>query len=514
MEKKLQEKASLLDRFLDTVERVCNKLPPPAILFGILFVITAIVGALCTQAGFALENPASHKLVASQNFFTKEGIQWLLTTMVKNFTGFAPLGLVITMTLAIGFCEESGMLSALLRRSMKNVPPSLVPFIVAFLGVCGNIASDTAMVVIPPLAAVAYIGVKKHPVVGMMVGFAGAEAGFGANLMIAGTDSLLQGLTNQAIDGFFGKAGVFAVDVTCNWYFMFVSTFLCAFMIALVSIKIVEPRFGKYEGPGADEELGGVSELEIKGLNRAGLVIVLYIAILAVGFFSGILSKDGHTFVGSPLLKGLIPLLFIMFSLAGITYGVTTKSFTCIKDVNKAMVHQMSGMGAFVVFCFFCGQFQALFSWTHLGTLLAISGADFLETVGFTGLPMCVVFIIITSLVNIFMSSGSAKWAIFAPIFVPMFMLLGYHPGFTQLLYRLGDSPTNCFTPMNPYLWMILSVAQEKYMLKAAIGTLVSNLIPIAVCLQIAWIIFLIIWMTLGLPIGPGVTMQLPSGIL
>ena len=407
--------------------------------------------------------------------------------MVKNFTGFAPLGLVITMTLAIGFCEESGMLSALLRRSMKNVPPSLVPFIVAFLGVCGNIASDTAMVVIPPLAAVAYIGVKKHPVVGMMVGFAGAEAGFGANLMIAGTDSLLQGLTNQAIDGFFGKAGVFAVDVTCNWYFMFVSTFLCAFMIALVSIK---------------------------GLNRAGLVIVLYIAILAVGFFSGILSKDGHTFVGSPLLKGLIPLLFIMFSLAGITYGVTTKSFTCIKDVNKAMVHQMSGMGAFVVFCFFCGQFQALFSWTHLGTLLAISGADFLETVGFTGLPMCVVFIIITSLVNIFMSSGSAKWAIFAPIFVPMFMLLGYHPGFTQLLYRLGDSPTNCFTPMNPYLWMILSVAQEKYMPKAAIGTLVSNLIPIAVCLQIAWIIFLIIWMTLGLPIGPGVTMQLPSGIL
>ena len=178
------------------------------------------------------------------------------------------------------------------------------------------------------------------------------------------------------------------------------------------------------------------------------------------------------------------------------------------------MVHQMSGMGAFVVFCFFCGQFQALFSWAHLGTLLAIGGADFLKNVGFTGLPMCVLFVLITSLVNIFMSSGSAKWAIFAPIFIPMFMLLGYHPGFTQLLYRLGDSPTNCFTPMNPYLWMILSVAQEKYMPKAAIGTLVSNLIPIAVCLQIVWIIFLIVWMTLGLPIGPGVEMALPAGVL
>lgn len=514
METKNATKNSLLDRFLNTVERVCNKLPPPAILFCILFVITAVVGAICTQAGFALENPASHKIVTSQNFFTTAGIQWLLTTLVKNFTGFAPLGLVITMTLAIGFCEESGMLAALLRRCMKGVPPSLVPFIVAFLGVCGNIASDTAMVVIPPLAAVAYIGVRKHPVVGMMVGFAGAEAGFGANLMIAGTDSLLQGLTNQAIDGFFGKAGVFAVDVTCNWYFMFASTFLCAFIIALVSIKIVEPRFGVYDGPGADEELGEVKPIEVKGLNRAALVVVAYILVLVAGFFAGVLSKDGHTFVGSPLLKGLIPLLFVMFSLAGLTYGFTTGSFKTIKDVNKAMVHQMSGMGAFVVFCFFCGQFQALFSWTHLGTLLAIGGADFLKNVGFTGLPMCVIFILITSLVNIFMSSGSAKWAIFAPIFIPMFMLLGYHPGFTQLLYRLGDSPTNCFTPMNPYLWMILSVAQEKYMPKAAIGTLVSNLIPIAVCLQIAWIIFLIVWMTLGLPIGPGVEMALPAGVL
>ena len=152
---------------------------PPAILFCILFVITAVVGAICTQAGFALENPASHKIVTSQNFFTKAGIQWLLTTLVKNFTGFAPLGLVITMTLAIGFCEESGMLAALLRRCMKGVPPSLVPFIVAFLGVCGNIASDTAMVVIPPLAAVAYIGVRKHPVVGMMVALPGQKPASG-----------------------------------------------------------------------------------------------------------------------------------------------------------------------------------------------------------------------------------------------------------------------------------------------------------------------------------------------
>lgn len=171
------------------------------------------------------------------------------------------------------------------------------------------------------------------------------------------------------------------------------------------------------------------------------------------------MSKGGQL-VGSLLLNGLIPLLFLLFSIAGITFGIVNKKFNNLKDVNGAMVRQMSAMGAYVVFCFFCGQFQGLFSWTNLGTMLAISGADFLKNVGFAGMPMCVTFIIICALVNIIVSSGSAKWAIFAPIFVPMFMLLGYHPGFTQLLYRLGDSPFNCFTPMSPYIWMLLSVAQ------------------------------------------------------
>jgi aminobenzoyl-glutamate transport protein len=226
------------------------------------------------------------------------------------------------------------------------------------------------------------------------------------------------------------------------------------------------------------------------------------------------LSKDGHTLVGSLLLKGMIPILFFLFSIAGITYGVSTGKFTSLKSINAAMVKQMSGMGAYVIFCFFCGQFQALFNWTHLGTMLAINGADFLKNVGFTGIPMCVTFIIISSLVNIFMSSGSAKWAIFAPIFVPMFMLLGYHPGFTQLIYRLGDSPTNCITPMMPYLWMMLSIAQERYDSKIEVGTFISNLLPIAVILQIVWIAFLVVWMLIGLPIGPGVGVTLPAGIL
>lgn len=510
------QKKSGVDRFLDGIERVCNKLPPPAILFVYLFLIVAVIGAIFTVTGVSMTNPATNEAVVSQNLFSATGVQWLLDNLIKNFTGFAPLGLVITMTLAIGMCEESGMILAMLRNSLRNVPASIVPYAIAFVGTVGNIASDTAMVVIPPMAAIIYLGVHKHPVVGMIAGYAGAQAGFTANLMIAGTDSLLQGLTNEAIKGFMPDS-TFMVDVTCNWFFMIVSTFLCSLVIGMTCEKLIEPRFGKYEGESGGK-LEEVTPLEKKGLNAAAIAVLLYLALILAGYFFGPLAKitdDGvRHFVGSPLLKGLIPILFFFFSIPGIVYGYTTKSFKNTTDVNKAMVKQMAAMGGYVTFCFFCGQFNMLFNWTKLGTMLAISGADFLKNIGFTGIPMFVCFILICAFVNLFVSSGSAKWAIFAPIFVPMFMLLGIHPGFTQLMYRLGDSPSNCFTPMSPYIWMVLSVAQAKYDKDIKIGTLVANLIPIAIILQIAWLIFFIIYYLTGLPIGPGVTHVLPAGVL
>ncbi|CCY11311.1 putative p-aminobenzoyl-glutamate transporter [Clostridium sp. CAG:81] len=501
-----------VDKLIDGIEKVCNKLPPPAILFCWLFLITAIIGCIFSVMGVALTNPASGEVVTSANLFSKDGVDWILGNMVKNFTGFAPLGLVITMTLGIGLCEESGMLISMLNSSLKNVPASMIPYVIAFVGTVGNIASDTAMVVIPPMAAIVYMGVGKHPVVGMMVGYAGAQAGFTANLMVAGTDTLLQGLTNDAIKAFIPDT-TFQVDPTCNWFFMIFSTFLCAAVIGFCSVHMIEPRFGKYEGAG-EAKLEEVTPQQKKGLNAAGLTAIIYIIIIAIGFFTGLLSGENGAFIGSPLLKGLIPILFVLFCLCGLAYGFTAGTFKNAVDVNKAMSKQMAAMGSYVLFCFFCGQFQGLFNWTKLGTLLAIAGADGLEAAGFTGIPLCVAFIILCSFVNIFVSSGSAKWAIFAPIFVPMFMLLGYHPGFTQLLYRIGDSPFNCWTPMSAYIWMILSVAQTKYVPDLKIGTLISNMIPMSIVLQIAWIIVVVIWMSIGLPFGPGVGVALPAGIL
>lgn len=506
------EKKSWFDKMLTGIETVCNKLPPPAILFCWLFAITAVVGAICSVAGVSLINPATNEAVTARNFFTVEGLHWILGALVSNFTGFAPLGLVITMTLAIGICEESGLLVTMLKSVLKNVPAGLVPYLIAFVGTCGNIASDTAMVVIPPLAAIIYLGVGRHPVAGMINAYAGAQAGFSANLMIAGTDSLLQGITNTAIQSFIPDS-TFVVDVTCNWFFMFASTFLCGAVIGFVSDKIVEPRLGKYTGE-ATESMEDPSAQEKAALRNTGIVAIVYIAIVVIGFFAGPLAGENGAFVGSPLLNGLIPVLFVFFALCGLTYGFSSGSLKNVNDVNKAMTKQMNGMGSYVLFCFFCGQFQGLFNWTRVGTLIAIAGADALQSAGFTGIPLFMSFILVSAFINIFMSSGSAKWAVMAPIFVPMFMLLGYHPGFTQLLYRLGDSPGNCWTPMSPYVWMILTVAQAKYQPDLKIGTVLSNELPIAIVLQIVWMIFLLIWMATGLPYGPGVGMMLPAGVL
>ena len=501
-----------VDKLIDGIEKVCNKLPPPAILFCWLFLITAIIGCIFSVMGVALTNPASGEVVTSANLFSKDGVDWILGNMVKNFTGFAPLGLVITMTLGIGLCEESGMLISMLNSSLKNVPAAMIPYVIAFVGTVGNIASDTAMVVIPPMAAIVYMGVGKHPVVGMMVGYAGAQAGFTANLMVAGTDTLLQGLTNDAIKAFIPDT-TFQVDPTCNWFFMIFSTILCAAVIGFCSVHMIEPRFGKYEG-NTDEKIEKLTSEESKGLRAAAITAIVYIILLVIGFFTGPLAAENGAFVGSPLLKGLIPILFVFFSVCAIAYGFASGKFKKSGDISKAMNKQMAAMGSYVSFCFFCGQFQGLFNWTKLGTLLAIGGADLIQSAGFTGIPLFICFIFVVTCVNIFMSSGSAKWAIFAPIFVPMFMLLGYHPGFTQLLYRLGDSPTNAVTPMSAYIWMILATAQTKYMKDIKIGTLISNLLPIAVILEVIWVIFFIIWYLIGLPIGPGVGSTLPVGIL
>lgn len=513
MSDQTNQKKTALDVFMNTVEKVCNLLPPPTILFCILFLIVAVLGTIFSVAGVELVNPATGDVVAAKNFFTKEGIQWFLSSMLTNFSGFGPLALVLTMTLGIGICEEAGMVTTLLRTAMKNVPANMVPFACAFLGIVMNLASDAAGVLVPPLSAIAYIGVGKHPIAGMICGFAGANVGYAANPIISGTDTLLQGFTNSALEAFIpDSANLIAVDATCNWFIKVASSILCTVIIGIVCTKIIEPRFGKYTGE--VEQMEDITNRQKEALGKAGIAFLVMIALYAVGFFSGLLSGPNGEFIGSPLLKGIVPLLFFLFAAMGITYGYAAGTYTCVADIHKGMSKQMAAMGSYVAFCFFCGQFQGLFNWTQLGALSAIGGAGALESIGFTGIPLIIGFIVLVTLVDVFFSSGSAKWAIFAPIFVPMFMLLGYHPAFTQYAYRLGDSAGNMFGPTGATLWMLLSVAQAKYDKTLKIGTFISCNFTIAIILEFVWILMLVGWMLLNLPLGPGIPMHLPAGII
>lgn len=513
MSNKTNQKKGFLDVFMNAVEKVCDLLPPPTILFVILFLVVAVIGALLSVAGVEMTNPATGEIVAAKNFFTVEGIRWLFSSMLTNFSGFGPLALVLTMTLAIGFCEEAGMITTLLRVVMKNVPPFMIPFACAALGMIMNLASDAAGVLVPPLSAIVYMGVGKHPIVGMLCGYAGANVGYAANPIISGTDTLIQGFTNQALEGFIpDKLDILKVEATCNWFIKIGSFVLCTVLVGVIVTKVIEPRFGKYEGK--TEEMEEVTDLQMKALKASGLTFVAMIALWCALFFSGVLAGENGAFVGSPLLKGIVPVLFFTFAAIGIAYGKVAGTYPDMASINKGMSRQMANMGSYVAFCFFCGQFQALFNWTKIGAISAIAGADLLEKIGFTGVPMIVAFIFLVTVVDVFFSSGSAKWAIFAPIFVPMFMLLGYSPAFTQYVYRLGDSAGNMFGPTSAQLWMILAIAQDKYDKNLTIGRFLSCNMTVAIILEAFWIIGLVAWMLIGLPLGPGEGIYLAAGIL
>ena len=513
-------KESKFDRFLKVIETGCNKLPQPAIIFMFLFLITAVLSLILSWFHITVVNPASGAEVVVRNFFSVEGLYWFLANMITNFTSFPPLGLVLVMTVAVGFCEESGLIETLLNEKMKHILPALLPYVVAFIGIMGNMASDTAVIIIPPIAGLLYLAAGKHPVAGMICGYAAVQAGFSANLMVAGTDGLLQSITQGVVDNFLGE-GVLTVDITCNWYFMAASTFLCTAVIGFVCNHFVDKRFDTYvpvEGMEIKRERQA-TPAEKKALLWAGISMQIFLVLIVVltiwgplGVVVGKEEEGARAFVGSYLLKNLVTILVFFFAVPGIVYGAIAGKFKSLNDIYSAMVKIMGRLSGYLVFCFFCAQFQKTFSWTNIDQLLAINGANFLNATGFTGYGMIITFIIFSSLINIFITSASAKWAIFAPVFIPMMILAGnYHPAMTQIFYRLGDSATNCFTPFSPYLWVTLKAAQDMYDPKLKLGTLVSNLIPISVVLTVLWIVFLVVWMMLGIPIGPGVTVFMPA---
>ncbi len=502
---KEREKKSLLMRMMKGVESAGNKMPHPFIMFLGLIIIVIALSAVFQALHVSVTHPTSGEAVEIKSLLSKDGIQYILLNLVKNFSGFRPLGLVLSMMLGIGLAEQSGLMNAFMKKFILGAPERLLIFAVFLIGICGNIASDAAAVIVPGLAGAIFYGAKKNPLVGIIAGFAAANAGFSANIVIAGTDVLLASITSET-----AKIIDPAIEVSplVNYYFMAISTILLALVGTFVTTRIVEKIAGDYERPLeeiSEEAQFGVSEIESKGLRGAGIFSIIYwgLIILALIPTASPLRGAGGSIISSPFIKGIVPLILFWFIGLGTIYGKAVGVIENSADVPKLMSKAIEGMSGYIVLVFVMAQFISFFNWTNMGLILSVKLADLLKAANFTGYGMVVAVIFITMIVNIFIGSGSAKWALLAPVFVPMFMMLDYSPAFSQVAYRIGDSTTNAITPLSPYFAIALGFMQ-KYKKDVGIGNFFALALPYSIAFALLWIVLLGIWFAFNIPLGPG----------
>lgn len=500
----------MLQRSLDRVERVGNKLPHPVTLFAILALLVLILSAIISQFGVSVEHPGNEgEMVEVQNLLNKEGIQYIFTSITDNFILFAPLGIVLVTMLGIGIAESTGLISAILRGFVLFIPKQLITAGLVFAGVMSSVASDAGYVVLPPLGAVIFAGLGRHPLAGLAAAFAGVSGGFSANLIITSLDPLLAGMTTDAAT-IIDPAYADSMNVAMNFYFNVVSVFLLTIVGALVTEKIIEPRLGAYSGV-YKEKLEGLAPKEKQGLLWASIATVITLILVALLIIpsNAPLRGEGGAIIQSPFMDSLVPIIAILFFVPGLVYGFVTKEIKNDKDVANSLAKTMGTMGTFIVLAFTAGQFVAFFAESNMGVIVGVFGANFLDSINLTGIPLLIVFIIICAFINLFIGSASAKWAMMAPIFVPIMMQLGYSPEVTQMAYRIADSSTNMITPLMTYFALIIAFAQ-KYDKKMGIGTLISVMIPYSMFFLISWTILLIVWILFGIDLGPGAPILYP----
>ena len=484
------------NKILDKIQSTGNALPHPATIFACLALLVIIISAISALAGWSIESTMINRstlaveegILRAKSLMSRDGITYIFNNMVGNFMSFAPLGTVLVAMIGIGILEQSGLMQTLLRKVVISTNKRYITAVVVFMGVMSNLASDAGYVVLPPLAAIIFLSYGKHPIAGLCAAFAGVSGGFTANLLIGTLDPLLGGISTEAARM---VQPDYEVAATANYYFMFVSTFMITILGTVITERVVIPRLGTYEGS-LKFNFDKINERERKALRQTGYAM-LPITLLVIGLWF-ILRES---FFGS----ALVPICMFIFALPGVVYGCRSGSIKNDSDVMDMIGKALSGMGAYIALIFFAAQFTAFFSYSNLGAMTSAAGANLLKMSGFTGIPLILSFAIVVALLNLFIGSASAKWALIAPIFVPMFMQLDFTPEFTQLVYRLGDSSTNIITPMMPYFAMML-VFMQRYDKKARMGTLIAYMIPYSIAFFVCWCLLLTLWMLLNLPIG------------
>ena len=495
-----------VERFLAVVERAGNALPHPATLFASMALLVVLGSALADWAGVSAIHPSTGKAVEPVNLLTLEGLHRIMTGLVQNFVSFAPLGTVLVALIGIGIAEHSGLMQAALRKLLFVTPRALLTPVTVFAGVMSNMASEIGYVLLVPLAGVLFKAAGRHPILGMAAAFAGVSGGYSANLLLGTIDPLLSGLSQEAarlIDP------AYVVSPAANYYLMVASTPLVTVLGWWVTEKIVAPRWPDTVSVDAEDKVEPLTDAERRGLRWAGWATLALTAIVIAGIApeGGFLRKIGAvgeaSVLQSPLLVGIVSVIFVAGLVLGVAYGLGAGTIKSDSDVIKGMSQQMSTLGGYIVLVFFAAQFVAFFGWTNLGLIFAVKGAEFVQSTGLGTLPLLVKFILLTAFVNLAMGSASAKWALMAPVFVPMFMLLGIPPETTQAAYRVGDSCTNIISPMMTYFVLIIAFMQ-RYEPKAGMGTVISTMLPYSLVFLAGWTTLFVAWYALDLPMGPG----------
>ncbi len=519
---------SLGFRLLDRIERIGNALPHPVTLFAMFGAMVLIASWLAASMHVSAIHPKDGSTIAAINLLDRDGVRRIFTEAVRNFTGFAPLGTVLVAMLGVGIAEASGLMTVLLRGFAMSVPRSLLTAAIVFAGINGSMAGDAAIILLPPLAAMLFIAVGRHPLVGIAAAFAGVSGGFSANLLPTILDVLLVGLSQAALDASKLLPG-YTVNILGNYWFMLISTPVLTVLGTWITHRFVEPRFGAWRpaaagaappeadvAPAAGEDHGTMlhplSPGERRGLVAAGVSLLAVIALMVVLTAPGgaPLRVDGATPIERlrPLFDSMVVWVLVLFFVPGLVYGLVTGRFRNDHDVAKISGETMGTMGVYIVLAFVAGQFVAWFGWSNLGAILAIGGANTLKAMGLTGAPLIAGLVLFAAFLNLFTASSSAKWAVMSTVFVPMFVLLGFTPEGTQAIYRVGDSCTNMITPLMPYMPFLIAYAQ-RYESKSGTGTIIALMVPYTIAFTILWTLMLVAFWAFHLPIGPGVGMML-----
>ncbi|AEM85658.1 AbgT transporter [Streptomyces violaceusniger Tu 4113] len=495
-----------LDRLLSLIERAGNTLPNPVVLFAALFALLAVISTVLDLADVSATVPGTAETKHITGLLTGEGLRWLLENLVLNFATFPPIGTVLTLFMVVGLAEKTGLLNTLMRATLARAPKAVLPYALALFACQAHVMTDVAALVFPPLAAMVFKSAGRHPVAGLIGAFACVSAGYAAGFTVGSLDATYVGITQQAASALPGGDGLH-IHLLINYFFTAASSIVLGLLGGFLISRVIEPRLGPYqvaEGEPEPEDLT-LTPAQRRGLLYTGLVIAAYLAaVLALWLPSGApLRGEGGALLPSPVLTGMVPIVFCGFLLAAVTYAMAARTLTSAGEMITAVSDSLKTMSGYLVMMFVAAQVIALFNWSNVGILLAVKAAASLNSIGLTGFWVIVAFVLLTACLNLFIVSGSALWSLAGPIFVPAFMLLGMSPALSQAAFRIGDSATGILTPMNPYLFLILGMLRQ-YEPEARLGTLIARLAVFAVPFLVVWLAILGVFYGFGLPLGPG----------